>query len=323
VADAYVGGELLAEVVRSGFVEGYHRGSVIVLDAAGEAVAVAGDVTGPVFPRSANKPMQAVGMLRAGLAFADPADLALAAASHRGEPMHIDRVRAVLRAAGLSVDDLACPPDLPLSPSARAAVLAAGGGPERVYMNCSGKHAAMLRTCRAAGWPVDGYRHPDHPVQLALCSALADLAGESVAATGVDGCGAPVYAISLAALAGAYLRLVSAPSGTPEAAVADAMRTLPELVSGTGADDAVLMRGAPGLLAKGGAEGVLAVAVPGVGAVAIKVDDGAKRARLPVLASALRRLGYTPAVLAELAGRADGVIQYGGGEPVGAVRALW
>src|SRR5437764_14783361 len=102
MADSYVGGELLAEVVRSDFVEGYHRGSVVVLDAAGEAVAAAGDVTGPVFPRSANKPMQAVGMLRAGLVLADPADLALGAASHRGEPMHIDRVRAAPRAGALS-----------------------------------------------------------------------------------------------------------------------------------------------------------------------------------------------------------------------------
>jgi L-asparaginase II len=320
---SYAGGEPLAEVVRSGFVEGYHRGSVVVLDAAGGAVAAAGDVTGPIFPRSSNKPMQAVGMLRAGLAYADPADLALGAASHRGEPMHIERVRAVLRAAGLTEDDLGCPPDLPLSPSARAAVLAAGGGPERVLMNCSGKHAAMLRTCLAAGWPTSGYRDPAHPLQVALRSATEDLAGEPVAATGVDGCGAPVFAISLAGLAGAYLRLVAAPSGTPEAAVADAMRGYPELVSGTGADDAVLMRGVPGLLAKGGAEGVLAVAVPGAGAVAIKVDDGAMRARLPVLASALRRLGVTAPVLTELAERGDGVVQYGGGEPVGTVRALW
>lgn len=323
MADAYVGGELIAEVVRSGFVEGYHRGSVIVLDAGGGAVAAAGDVTGPVFPRSANKPMQAVGMLRAGLTLADPADLALSAASHRGEPMHIDRVRVVLRAGELTEHDLGCPPDLPVSPTARTAVLAAGGGPERVYMNCSGKHAAMLRTCLTAGWPVTGYRDAEHPLQLALQHAVEDLAAESVAATGVDGCGAPAYAISLAALAGAYLRLVSAPPGTHESAVADAMRAYPELVSGTGADDAVLMRGAPGVLAKGGAEGVLAVAVPEVGAVAIKVDDGALRARLPVLASALRRLGYQPPVLAELADRAEGVIQYGGGEPVGGVRALW
>src|SRR5256714_13024619 len=137
MADGYVGGELLAEVVRSDFVEGYHRGSVAVLDAAGRAIAAAGDVTGPIFPRSANKPLQAVGMLRAGLSLADPADLALAAASHRGEPMHIARVRAMLAAAGLTEDDLACPPDLPIRADAPAGVLAARGGPAPGLAHCS------------------------------------------------------------------------------------------------------------------------------------------------------------------------------------------
>src|SRR5436305_3807546 len=136
VADLYAGGELLAEVVRSGFVEGYHRGSVVVLDASGGAVAGAGDLTGPIFPRSANKPMQAVGMLRAGLTVADSADLALAAASHRGEPMHVDRVRAVLRSAGLPEDDLRCPYALPPDRNAARAVLASGGGEARVDMHC-------------------------------------------------------------------------------------------------------------------------------------------------------------------------------------------
>jgi L-asparaginase II len=341
MADRYAGGELLAEVVRSGFVEGYHRGSVVVLDAAGKPAAAAGDVLGPVFPRSANKPMQAVGMLRAGFAPAEPADLALAAASHRGEPMHIQRVRAMLRTAGLTEDALACPPDLPLDPQARRDVLAAGAGEQRILMNCSGKHAAMLVTCLAAGWPTAGYRAPDHPLQVALRATVEELAGdhsgsprgarrrragvveEPIGGVGVDGCGAPVFALSLSGLAAAYLRLVDAPAGTPERTVADAMRACPELVSGTGADDAVLMRGLPGVLAKGGAEGVLAVAVPGVGAVAIKVDDGAMRPRMPVLAGALRRLGVDAAVLDQLAAHADGVEQRGGGEVVGTVRAVW
>jgi L-asparaginase II len=190
-------------------------------------------------------------------------------------------------------------------------------------MNCSGKHAAMLATCLAAGWPTAGYEAPGHPLQVALRATVEELAGEPVAATGVDGCGAPVYALSLNALAGAYLRMVCAPAGTAERAVADAMRSYPELVSGTGADDALLMRGLPGVLAKGGAEGVLAVGVPGVGAVAIKVDDGAPRARMPVLAGALRRLGLTAPVLEELAEHADGVAQLGGDQVVGTVRALW
>jgi L-asparaginase II len=323
MADGYVGGELLAEVVRSDFTEGYHRGSVAVVDAAGRAIAAAGDVTGPIFPRSANKPMQAVGMLRAGLSLADPADLALAAASHRGEPMHIARVRAMLAAAGLTEEDLACPPDLPIGADARAAVLAAGGGPARILANCSGKHTAMLRTCQAAGWPLVGYQVADHPLQVALEATVEELAGEPAAAVGVDGCGAAVFAMSLVALAGCFLRLVSAPEGTHEAAVADAMRAYPELVSGTGDAEARLMLEIPGALVKGGAEGVLAVAVPEVGAVALKIDDGARRPSMPVLASALRRLGVTAPVVAELAEHAEGVEQKGGGRPVGTVRALW
>jgi L-asparaginase II len=313
----YTGGELLAEVVRSGFVEGRHVGSVAVLDAAGSLVDSAGDPHGPIFPRSSNKPMQAVGMLRLGLRLPDAADLAMVAASHFGENQHIDRVRAMLRTGGLSpLTDLRCPPELPLGELARAGVLRAGDGPQRVYMNCSGKHTGMLLTCLVAGWPTDDYRAADHPLQVALRATVAELAGEEPAASGVDGCGAPVLALSLTALAGAFLRLVSAPDGSAERTVADAMRAYPELVSGTGADDARLMRGIPGLLSKGGAEGVVAVAVPGVGAVAIKIDDGALRARMPVLVAALRRLGVTGDVFEEI----EPVPLLGGGVPVGAVR---
>ncbi|GAA1811890.1 asparaginase [Luedemannella flava] len=314
----YSGGELLAEVVRSGFAEGRHLGSVAVLGPDGVLVASAGDPHGAIFPRSSNKPMQAVGMLRAGLRLTDPGDLALVAASHFGEGRHIERVRAMLRTGGLSpLTDLRCPPELPLGEDARADVLRAGDGPQRVFMNCSGKHAGMLLTCLVAGWPTDDYRAPGHPLQVVLRDTVAELAGEEPAATGVDGCGAPVLALSLTALAGAFLRLVSAPAGTAERTVADAMRAHPELVSGTGAEDARLMRGVPGLLSKGGAEGVLAMAVPGVGAVAIKIDDGAQRARMPVATAALRRLGVAASAFEDVAP----VPLLGGGVPVGAVRA--
>jgi L-asparaginase II len=182
-------------------------------------------------------------------------------------------------------------------------------------MNCSGKHAGMLATCVVNGWPVEGYLDPKHPLQVAMAAAVTDLAGEPIAATGVDGCGAPVFAFSLTALAKAFQRLVEAAPGTPERRVADAMRAHPELVAGTSADDTVLMRAVPGLLAKGGAEGVVAVAVPGVGSVAIKIEDGAMRARTPVLLSALRRLGVEVPAMRELV--------LGGGEPVGEVRSAW
>lgn len=309
----------LAEVVRSGFVEGVHRGSVVVLDATGAPVAEAGDSTSPIFPRSSNKPMQAVGMLRAGLPLTDQTDVALVSASHAGEEFHVERVTALLRRAGLTEEALHCPPDLPAGDAAREAVLRAGGGPRRIQMNCSGKHTGMLLTCLAAGWPVNGYWRPEHPLQQRLTATVEEFTGESVAAVGVDGCGAPVLAVSLTGLARAYLRLVSAETGTVERTVADAMRAYPELVGGTQADDTRLMRGVPGLLAKVGAEGVIAAAVPEVGAVALKIDDGAGRARMPVLVSALRRLGVEAPVLAEYAEAP----LLGGGLPVGAVRPVW
>jgi L-asparaginase II len=316
----YKGGEPLAEVVRSGFVEGFHRGSVAVLDASGAMVTAAGDVESPIFPRSANKPLQAIGMLRAGLRMADPADLALVCASHYGEDFHLARVASLLRSAGLDETYLRCPPEMPLGTAAAAAVWQAGGGPSRIQMNCSGKHAGMLLTCVAAGYPLEEYYRPDHPLQERITMTVEQLADvPAVAAVGVDGCGAPVLALPLRSLAAAYLRLVSGEPQSLEETVASAMLAHPEMVSGAGTFDARLMHGVPGLLAKGGAEGVLAVALAGVGAVAIKIDDGAQRARQPVVISALRKLGVDEPVLDELAE----VPLLGGGVPVGAVRSLW
>jgi L-asparaginase II len=306
---------IVAEVVRSGFVESRHHGSVVVLDADGGVLAGVGDVTAAIFPRSSNKPLQTVGMLRAGLELVDPADLALISGSHYGEPFHIRRVRKILRAAGLGPDALRCPPDMPLSAAERNALLRSGGDAEPIIMNCSGKHAGMLATCVANGWPLDTYLDAKHPLHVSLAATVADLAGEPIAATGVDGCGAPVFAFSLTGLARAFQRLVEADPGTPERRVSDAMRAHPEMVAGTGAPDTVLMGGAPGLLAKGGAEGVVAVAVPGTGAVAIKIEDGANRARMPVLRSALRRLDVAAPPIDEPI--------LGGGEPVGEVRTVW
>lgn len=308
--------------MRSGFVESQHYGSVVALGPPGDAspaqVFAVGDVDAPVFPRSASKPLQVVGMIRCGLSL-PAADLALAAASHSGEEQHVTRAGDLLRRAGLPESALRCPPALPLSEPAAAAALRSGGGPSRLQMNCSGKHAAMLLTCVAAGWPVEDYVDPLHPLQEGLRSALEDLTGQTVAATGIDGCGAPVYAVTLRGVARAYSRLVTAAPGTPERTVADAMRAHSDVVGGSGRDVTALMVGFPGLLAKDGAEGVYAAALASGAAVALKIADGSARARVPVLVRELRRLG---AVSAALDGLGE-VAVLGGGRAVGAVRVAY
>jgi L-asparaginase II len=305
----------LVEVVRSGFVECVHRGSVVALDPAGGVVVKVGEPDAPHLPRSANKPLQLVGMLRAGLDL-EPPDLAVAASSHSGEPAHVRRVRDLLRGHALAESGLVCPPALPIGEEAARAVLTAGGGPARAFMNCSGKHTAMMLTCRANGWPVAAYAEPDHPLQVALRRTVEELAGEPASAVAVDGCGAPLFGLTLTGLARAFGRLVTAGPGSPERRVADAMRAYPELVGGTGRDVTALMAGAPGVLAKDGAEGVYAAALPDGSAAAVKVADGAARARVPMLVGALRRLGLAAPVLGELAE----VPVLGGGRPVGAAR---
>lgn len=281
----------LVEVVRSGFREGVHRGSIVVLAADGSVELALGDVVTPVFPRSSNKPLQAVAMLRSGFTPRDTAQLALASASHSGEAAHVAGALALLADAGLTEDDLRCPPDLPGDEPTREAVLAAGGGRRRVYMNCSGKHSAMVSTCAANDWSLPDYLDPAHPLQRSAVSTVAELAGEAVDAVGVDGCGAPIFALSLTGLATAFARIVTGGPDTPERRVADAVRAHPFLVSGTGREDLLFMAAVPGLLCKAGAEGVHAGALPDGRAFAVKIDDGAGRARGPVTAGVLRHLG--------------------------------
>lgn len=305
---------VVAEVTRSGFVESWHTGSVVAVDGAGRTLLGAGAPDLPCFPRSSNKPLQATGMVRCGLDVPDDL-LAIVSASHSGEDMHVTRVRSLLASVGLDESDLKCPPSLPLDEKAARAVLAAGGEADRVHMNCSGKHAGMLATCVANGWPTESYLEPDHPLQRAILSTVEDLTGERVTHVGVDGCGAPLFALTLIGLARGFSALVRAGEETPERRVADAFRAHPELTSGTERDEARLMRGVPGLLDKGGAEAVSAVALADGRALAVKIADGGVRARTPVTVAALRALGLDAAVLAELA-----ITQVsGGGRRVGQV----
>jgi L-asparaginase II len=312
---------VLAEVVRSGFVESRHRGTVAVIAADGQVVHAAGPTAEPVFPRSSNKPFQAAAMLRCGLKL-DGELLALAAASHSGEDFHVAGVREILSSAGLTEGDLRCPPDMPLDQQASQAMMRAGAGPDRVHMNCSGKHAAMLSTCVAAGWPTASYTHPQHPLQQEIRATIGRLAGEAVSAVGVDGCGAPLMAISVIGLARAFRAVVLAEPGTAERAVADAMRTHPEWTSGTARPERALMAAVPGLLLKSGAEGVEGFALADGRAAAFKIEDGAARGRVPVTVAVLRWLGaeLLPATDVATLQRLATAPVMGGGKVVGEIR---
>lgn len=318
------GGEhvVIAEVVRSGFVEGHHRGSWVVLGADGEVVDSAGDVTGPVLPRSCNKPLQAVGMLESGLDL-DGELLAIACASHSGEPFHLDAVRRILAGAGLDESALQTPPDWPLDDATREALLREGGQKASVQMNCSGKHAAMLATCVANGWSTDDYLDPDHPLQRAIAATFARLTGEPVAVTAVDGCGAPLLATSLTGLARGFAALATATDG-PEARVATAVREHPSYVSGSTRDELRLLTAVPGAIGKAGAESCYAVALPDGRAIATKTDDGAARARPVLMAALLERLGVLDeaGVDAEAVRATGRTPLLGGGVEVGEVRAV-
>ncbi|MDH6112231.1 L-asparaginase II [Kitasatospora sp. MAP12-15] len=307
---------VLAEVVRSGFTEGHHRGSLVVLAADGSVDLALGEPERPIFPRSCNKPFQAVATLRAGLPIEGEL-LALAAASHSGESFHLDGVRTILSGAGLTADALQTPSDLPLDQVEAELLLAAGGTRAPLLMNCSGKHAAWLAASVANGWGTADYLDPAHPVQQLAQQALEEASGESIAAFGTDGCGAPLHAVSLVGLARGYRSLLVAEPGSAPRRVADAMRAHPEYVAGTRRPDTWLMQAVPGALSKMGAEAVQAVALPDGRALAFKIDDGAARALGPVLAAVLRRLGLRHEVL----DRIGAAPLHGGGAVVGEIRA--
>jgi len=313
---------VLAEIIRSGFIESRHRGSLLILGADGAPLLRAGQVTQPIFPRSVNKPLQAAALLRAGLDL-DGKLLALAAASHSGEDFHLAGVREILARAGLTESALGCPPALPMDERAQREVLRRGGGPDRVQMNCSGKHAAMLACCVSAGWPVASYLDPAHPVQVAIRRTVQELAGEHVQTVAVDGCGAPLFALSLSGLTRALRVLVTAPAGTPERRVADAMRAHPDWTSGSRRPERALMAAVPGLLVKSGAEGVEGLALADGRAAAYKIEDGASRVRPAVTVAVLRRLGVAsdPGVDDAALHQIAHVPVLGGQQEVGAVRA--
>ena len=309
---------ILVEVTRSGFVESVHRSSCVVIAPDGSVHATHGDPARATFPRSANKAMQAVAMVGAGLDLS-PSLLALAAASHSGEAMHLDGVRAILSSCGLREDALGNANGLPLGRDALRAWYREGRRSERIAHNCSGKHSAMLATCIVMGWPIDGYLAIDHPLQALITEVIEELAEESCDGIGIDGCGAPTHRLSLVGLARAYRTMALADDQTPAGLVRTAMLAHPEMVGGSDRDVSMLMRATPGLLTKDGAEGVIVGATITGWACAVKLADGAGRGRVPVLITQLGAAGVDMSTAIALGLHREPAL--GGSAVVGEVRA--
>lgn len=306
----------LAVLERGGLIESKHYGSLVALGATGDIVAVLGAAREPMWPRSTVKPIQALACLQAGAPLTGAA-LAMAAASHTGEDGHVETIRAMLAASDLDESALQCPPDVPEDRNTRRRLAQDGAGPQRIRMNCSGKHAAMLVACVAAGWPTDSYLDPGHPLQQKIELLLAERAGEPIAARSVDGCGAPLLAVSLVGLATAVRSVIASEPGTPDRALADAMRAHPFYVAGTGQANTVLMERLPGTVFKRGAEGVIVAVCASGRAVAAKSIDGSSRATTTMALAALEAMGENVDAAADL--RTTPV--FGGGRPVGEIRA--
>lgn len=305
----------IAVASRNDFDESVHHGAGVAIDGSRHAVAGVGNADLVVYPRSSLKPMQAHAMVQHGLDLPDEL-LAVACASHDGSAMHLAAVREILARHGLGEADLANTPARPHGADARAAARVAGIGPSPIQQNCSGKHAAMLATCKVNGWSIDGYLAQDHPLQQTITASFAAL-GCTVQHIGVDGCGAPTHAISLVDLAGAFSTLASTRS-----AVAHAMTSNPVMAAGPSRDVTRWMQAVPGLMVKEGAAGVFAAADMDGRAVAYKIADGSDDARRAVVPEGLRAMGANLDSLSDREREELRVAVRGHDEVVGWVRPL-
>ena len=308
---------MLASQVRSGLVETVHDGTVAVVDSDGNLIAASGDTDRSFFFRSAAKPFQAAISMRMGAPIKRET-LAIACASHDGEPVHVALAGSILDDAGLTEADLGCPPNWPLKvgTSRRYAQAGATEG-RRLWHNCSGKHAAMLAACVAAGFPIDTYLAPSHPLQQEITHYLSDLAGP-IDPIGIDGCGAPVFATSALSMARAFGRL----GNDPELAIVyQAMHAYPALVSGYGNSDAAIATEL-NAAAKRGAAGCLGIALGGGYGIAIKVWDGNETVPGVAAVAALRQLGLLSAAAEEALAPIASPLTRGGGQAVGSFKPL-
>lgn len=302
---------VLAEYVRDGVVESVHRGYLVALNSDGSVNLALGTSEQLIFPRSTIKSIQGAAMVRAGLKL-EPRLLALGCSSHSGSEEHLTAVREILSKAQLDESALQCMLDKPLGDAERRAW---GDKPATpISMNCSGKHAAMLLTCVTNGWPIENYLDPAHPLQVAIKKELEALAGESITLTSTDGCGAPLFLISVLGLARA-IRAITISTDPVHQSVLDASRAFPEMVAGKGRLTTQMMEAVPGLYMKDGAEAVEVASMPDGRTLVFKVSDGSLRPFRVLVHASLKRLGIDSPY------EAENVL--GGDRVIGAIRATF
>ena len=300
---------VLAEYVRDGVVESEHRGFLAALNADGSIFKSLGDIETKIFPRSTVKCAQASAMVRSGLDL-EPRLLALAQSSHSGDEMHLNGAREILASVGLSESALQCALDRPLGDAERRAW--GEKPPTQIAMNCSGKHAAMLATCVKNGWPIETYLEQSHPLQLAIKAELEELAGETISLTSTDGCGAPLFLLSLIGLARA-VRAITISIDPVHQSVMSAARAFPEMVGGVARHNTEMMQQVPGLFMKDGAEAVNVCSLADGRTFVFKVSDGSLRAFRTIVHACLKDFGIETALTPEKV--------MGGPRVIGTIRA--
>ena len=302
-------GEVLAELIRNDVVESSHVGHFVALDSDGSILFHKGDPTQLIYPRSSYKSILAAAMVRSGVTL-EPRLLALTCASHSGLAMHQQGALEILALAGLDESALQNVKGKPLDEGAALLTPA----PTRLAMNCSGKHSGMLLGCATNDWPIGNYLDVEHPVQVAFKNELENLAGEKISHTAIDGCGAPLFLISLLGLARA-IRALTISTDPVHQRVVDACRTFPEMVAGPERMTTLFMMRYPGLFMKSGAESIMVASVPDGRSFAYKVNDGGIRPHLPLTIAGLKLLGINAHDELERV--------YGGDQIVGSVRATF
>ena len=279
---------VVAHLTRDGVVESLHHGVVSVVDHTGQVLLERGNSQAVVYPRSTLKPLQTAALLSTGVELTD-LEVALSTASHSGSKKHRDAVTSFLNRKGFEENNLQCPVDWPLGATERADLAASGGGPSRVAMNCSGKHAGFLATCAHQGYDTSTYLDPQHPLQVLIARTIEDWTGETIGFSSTDGCGAPLHALSVRGLATGIARLSLGQS--PESSrLLLAVANNPWALDGNGRANTVTIETIGGL-AKIGAEGLVVIGTPDGSAVAVKILDGSMRATTPVALEALLSVG--------------------------------